>query len=71
MVQAVPLELQWSLAPVLLTAATWKYWASGLGDQDMAMAPSAHCSSTATSWGAQGADGEKERGEAERSKEAR
>jgi len=59
MVQAVPLELQWRLAPVSLSAATWKCWASGLGDQDTAMVPpSSHGASTATSRGAQGAEGE-------------
>lgn len=60
MVQAVPLELQWCLALVLLTANTWKYWASGLGDQDTDMASSAHCALTDTFWGAQGAEGERE-----------
>lgn len=61
MVQAVPLELQWCFAPVLLTASTWKYWASGLGDQDTSMDPSPHCVTTATSKGAQGAEEEKGR----------
>lgn len=51
---------------MLLTAATWKYWASGLGDQDTVMAPSSQCSSTSTSGGAQGAEGETERGEVKR-----
>ncbi|TNN35007.1 hypothetical protein EYF80_054830 [Liparis tanakae] len=49
MVQAAPLELQWRLAPVSLSAATWKCWASGLGDQDTAMVPPAsHGAATAT-----------------------
>ena len=43
---------------MLLTAATWKYWASGLGAQEMVMAPSSHCELTLTSSGAQGAEGE-------------
>lgn len=56
-VQPVPLELQRSVAPVLLSATTWKYWASGLRDQDTVMASSAHRASTATSRGGQGAAG--------------
>lgn len=56
MVQAVPLELQWCFAPVLLTASTWEYWASGLRDQDTFRDPSAHCATTATSLRAQGAE---------------
>lgn len=55
MVQEVSVELQYSLAPVLLTAATWKYSASGFGIQEMVMEPSAHSVLMSTFWGGQGA----------------